>query len=150
MGAGKKHSANLFLCRVPLTDTRQTPNGRHTNWQISTWLFFAECLYFIECFLALDKEFVCRVQLFCWVFFLQHSAKILFAECPKDCTRQTPLHSANWLFPVVMTPILEFQSSRSQTTAATRQLKQGSTKTTTSDLGYCLLPFLWFVNHGSE
>ena len=29
--AKEKHSANLLLCRVPLTDTRQTPNGRHTN-----------------------------------------------------------------------------------------------------------------------
>ena len=26
-----KHSANLLLCRVTVTDTRQTPNGRHTN-----------------------------------------------------------------------------------------------------------------------
>ena len=26
-----KHSTNLLLCRVPLTDTRQTSNGRHTN-----------------------------------------------------------------------------------------------------------------------
>jgi len=26
-----KHSANLRLCRVLLTDTRQTPNDRHTN-----------------------------------------------------------------------------------------------------------------------
>ena len=31
LSVGKKHSTNLFLCRVPLTDTRQTPNGRHTN-----------------------------------------------------------------------------------------------------------------------
>ena len=29
--AGKKHSAKLFFCQVPLMDTRQTPNGRHTN-----------------------------------------------------------------------------------------------------------------------
>jgi len=29
--AKEKHSANLLLRRVPLTDTRQTPNGRHTN-----------------------------------------------------------------------------------------------------------------------
>ena len=29
--AKEKHSANLFLCRMPLTDTRQTPNDRHTN-----------------------------------------------------------------------------------------------------------------------
>ena len=29
--AKEKHSANLFHCRVPLTDTRQTPNGQHTN-----------------------------------------------------------------------------------------------------------------------
>ena len=65
----KKHSVNLLLCRVPLTDTRQTPNGRHTNWQMSTWRFIAECLYFAE-----------RFFLVCWVLFLQHSAKSLFVE----------------------------------------------------------------------
>jgi len=27
----KKHLVNLFHCQVPLTDTRQTPNGWHTN-----------------------------------------------------------------------------------------------------------------------
>ena len=29
--AKEKHSANLLLCQVPLTDTRRTLNGRHTN-----------------------------------------------------------------------------------------------------------------------
>ena len=86
-----KHSTNLLLCRVPLTDTRQTPNGRHTNWRMSTWWFFA-------------------VSLFCWMFFLvhrvvfcRHSAKSLFVECHyfAKCgfcsTRHTTfLPSARW------------------------------------------------------
>ena len=29
--AKEKHSVNLLLRRVPLTDTRQTPNGQHTS-----------------------------------------------------------------------------------------------------------------------
>jgi len=29
--AKEKNLANLLLCRVPLTDTQQTPNSRHTN-----------------------------------------------------------------------------------------------------------------------
>ena len=57
--AKEKHSANLLLRRVPLTDTRQTPNGRHTSWRMSTWQFFAECLCFAECFFL-----VCRVFFF--------------------------------------------------------------------------------------
>ena len=81
-----KHSTNLLLCRVPLTDTRQTPNGRHTNWRMSMWRFFAKCLCFAECFFLIcrvvffqhsAKSLVCRVPLFCRVWFLQHSANIL-------------------------------------------------------------------------
>ena len=66
-----------------------------------------------------------------------------------DCERRSADHQFTTRSPaqITETPMLEFQSSRSQTTAfqtttTTRQLKQGSTKTTTSDLDYCLLPFL--------
>jgi len=51
-----KHSVNLLLCRVPLTDTQQSSNGWHTNWRMSTWRFFAVCLCFTDCFFL-----VCRV-----------------------------------------------------------------------------------------
>ena len=51
--------------------------------------------------LALGKLVVCRVLLFSRVFFLQRSAKSLFAECPKYSTQQTLMHSANKGFPVV-------------------------------------------------
>ena len=109
--AKEKHSANLLLCRVPLTDTRQTPNGRHTNWRMSTWRFFAECLCFVECFFLvyrvvffqhLAKNLICRVPLFCRVLFLQHSANSFVAECPMECTRQIFWHSANLMFSVLV------------------------------------------------
>ena len=41
--------------------------------------------------------------LFCRVFSRWHLANRLFAECPKNCTRQTPWHSAMFGFPVVCT-----------------------------------------------
>jgi len=85
-------------------DTQQTPNGRYTNWRMSTWRFFAVCLYFAELsfFSTQQKSLVCRVPLFCRVWFLQHSANIFFAECPMECTRQIFWNSANHLFPVVI------------------------------------------------
>ena len=41
------------------------------------------------------------MHLFCRFFTCGHSVKILFVECPKECTRQTTRHSAYILFPVV-------------------------------------------------
>jgi len=46
---------------------------------------FAECRK-----KTLSKQASCRVFFFCLVFFVQHSAKRLFAECPTNNTRQTP------------------------------------------------------------
>ena len=95
-----KHSANLLLCRVPLMDTQQTPNGRHTNWRISTWRFFAVYLCFAECFFLVcrvvffqhsAKSLVCQMPLFCRVWFLQHSANNFFYRVPDG------MHSANTL-----------------------------------------------------
>ena len=66
-----------------------------------------------------------------------------------DCEKRSFDHQFTTRSPaqITETPTPEFRSSRSQTTkfqtmTATRQLRQGSTKTITSDLDYCLLPFL--------
>ena len=108
LSAKEKHSANLFLCRVPLTDTRQTPNGQHTPWRMFTWRFFAECLCFAECFFsnlpsgvfsALGKDIgMPSAVILPSVWFLKHSTNNFFVECPIKRTRQTFWHSANLLF----------------------------------------------------
>ena len=109
--AKEKHSASLLLCRVSLMDTRQTTNGWHTKWRMSTWWFFAKCLCFADCFFLvyrvvffqhLAKILVCRVLLFCRVWFLKHSTDNFFVECLMKCTWQIFWHSANLLFLVVL------------------------------------------------
>ena len=101
------HTANIFLCRVLDNYTRQT-------------YFFAECLslpsvFFLVCRVSNIAEcfcIVCWVHLFCRVFFSQHSAKGLFAECPRKYTRQTPRHSANNRFSIVKTLGKKKQSAK--------------------------------------
>ena len=48
------------------------------------------------------KILVCRVLLFCLVWFLMHSANNFFTECPIECTQQSFWHSTNPLFSVVL------------------------------------------------
>jgi len=42
-----------------------------------------------------------RVPRVCRVFICRHLAKLFFAVCPRNCTRQTHWHTANVEFPVV-------------------------------------------------
>ena len=74
----KKTHGIPCLCRVSLTDTRQSSNGRAAHPTAVTWPSHAQrtCLYF------------CRVSMFaecfgvvCRVFFIWHSVKLGFAEC---------------------------------------------------------------------
>ena len=50
---------------------------------------------------VLGKSWFCRVPRFCRVFHPVHSANMSFIECPCQCPRQTPLHSAYSRFPLV-------------------------------------------------
>ena len=66
------------FCRVPKNSTRQNtslPSARKK---------------------ALGKDVFCRV------YFIWHSAKTVFAECPIKYTRQSLRHSAKCRFPVVI------------------------------------------------
>jgi hypothetical protein len=57
---------------------------------------------FIECKnKTLDKNCLCRVH-FYQVFFVWHSAKNFFAECPKENARQNILHTTEMEFSIVI------------------------------------------------
>ena len=57
------------------------------------------CAMSLSC--AKVRHTLCRVPLVCRVFIYRHSAKLLFAVCPRNCIRQTRWHTANAEFPVV-------------------------------------------------
>jgi len=78
-----KREKKIIICRVYFFDTRQRTSLPSVI------------------FLTLGKEPFCRVFYFYRLFSVRHSAKSLFAECPKYSTQQTLMHSANKGFPVV-------------------------------------------------
>ena len=101
------------LCRVSLTDTRQSANGRAL--QLAAVARPAHVLVFCRVpdvcrvfryylpsvyFKALGKESFCRVQYVSRMFPRRHSAHSRF-ECPMECTRETLRHSSYLLFLVV-------------------------------------------------
>ena len=99
---------SLLLDRVPLT--RQSSDVRYwVQHSASTCLFFAKCIclpsifnFFAKCILSCTQQIgYFAVCFFCGVFYFLHSANVLFAECPMECTRQTTKHSANVGFPLV-------------------------------------------------
>ena len=96
------------FCRVPKNGTRQNtylPSARKRH---SAKTDFAECRK-----MALGKIHLCRVpekkhsakpylsSFFYRVYFIWHSAKTVFTECPIKYTRQSLRHSAKYRFPVV-------------------------------------------------
>ena len=87
--ARKKALGKDAFCRVPKNGTRQNtslPSAEKNTRQKTLCKAI-----FVECF-------------FCRVYFIWHSAKTVFAECPIKYTRQSLRHSAKCRFPVVDIP----------------------------------------------
>ena len=83
----KKALGKDVFCRVPKNDTRQNtslPSAEKNTRQKTLCKAI-----FVECF-------------FCRVYFIWHSAKTVFAECPIKYTRQSFRHSAKCRFRVVI------------------------------------------------
>ena len=81
--ARKKTLGKDAFCRVPKNSSRQNtylPSARKRH---------SAKTHFVQCF-------------FCRVYFICHSAKTVFAECPIKYTRQSLRHSAKCRFPVVI------------------------------------------------
>ena len=83
------------------------------RWEVEFFYYFAVCKKTHDNFNTLPCAkkstqqthgfAVCqsRVPRVCRVFICRHSAKLFFAVCPRNCTRQTRWHTANAEFPVV-------------------------------------------------
>ena len=81
--ARKKALGKDAFCRVPKNGTRQNTS-----------------LPSVE--KGTRQSHLCRVVFFCRVYFIWHSTKTVFAECPIKYTRQSLQHSAKCRFPVVL------------------------------------------------
>jgi hypothetical protein len=98
-----------FFCPVGTGIGKHPPTGNSPLTSLVPHVDTRQKVYFAMCFLVCRVQVVsdtrqnplCRVLGLCRRSFTWHTANMLFAECPRKCSRQMSRQSATSLFPVV-------------------------------------------------